>query len=126
MQNRKPWFSRDEKISEQLQANRKWAFQVKADLLKCKQELEEALLRVTPDIQEVVSTEVCLMSTRIQAIKLVLSEVDDERSAQRVDTAEIRASGSTGSPTKTLAVPDAPEEKKATYLAAVPQRSLWH
>lgn len=74
----KMWFGRDEKVSEQLQANRSWVIGMRGELLKMKDELQQAILEVTPEIADKVVTEVRLMENRVKAIKLVLADKSDD------------------------------------------------
>ncbi len=71
--SRKPWFGRDEKVSEQIQANRNWSLTMTGELTKTKQDLEQAILGIPAHISHFVTTEVSLMQTRVKAIKLVWS-----------------------------------------------------
>ena len=77
---RKPWFGRDEKISEQLQIHRQWVVTTRGELTQIRSELERALASIPLDVSDAVATEARLMSNRTKAIKLVLAEpVVDEQ-----------------------------------------------
>jgi hypothetical protein len=77
-EERKPWYGRDEKVSEQLQANRQYIVTTRGELLAMQDQLMKAILSVTPAIAPAVSTELKLMNNRIKAIKLVLALPTEE------------------------------------------------